>query len=210
MEGLKNMKKLLIVILFLVLASSVSALSSAILFPSSVEINEALKRNQEVRLPDFRVTNVNPDKMKVKVEVIEIEGVEEMVMLASWLDFNPKEFELENNETQVVKVSLAIPKDAKFGKYVGYLKVGQSVDSKDGMRIIPNVAAVVKFEVQGTLAGMEWVFYMLGMFFNPKIAWAGDVVGGSQNLKMILIVIGCVIVIELLRLGWRRGMGKKT
>jgi len=155
-----------------------------------MEIDEPVMRNSKSILPGINVFNRNEEDLEVEVKVANMK--QEELPVGDWVEFKPDRFVLGPGETKFVQSVLKIPKDAINGDYQCLLKVATVVGEGNGAKIVPGVATVLKFRVEGT---ETWA-----MRFSKQMANAKATVQNNLGLAVIiLMVIIALMVIDRFR-----------
>lgn len=199
--------KLKKVIIFVLLLSISSFLFSSVVYSKlgvgvgtgSITIDEDLKPGMVYKFPSFVVFNTGDESSDFEVDLSYKTNQEELRVPKDWIKFSPKEFYLEPDESQSVKVSLVLPFKAEPGDYFAYLQGKPIVEEKVGASI--NIAAASKLYFTVEPANVLSAVYYRGFHFwqdyYPYTAIIVGVVGGVLLIITLKKLLGIEIDVQM-------------
>ena len=150
--------KLILVILFFPMFASAEGL---FLSPGIFKSEEVLQSSKPYTA-EFVISNTG-EMTKVKASVSCINDSPGMCPDSSWFNVSPKEFTLGQNQSQVVKVKINLPKKAMNGEYRTLLNISSAIKMEEesgASSIATNLGGWIIFKKEGSVGFFWSVIYL--------------------------------------------------
>ncbi len=169
MINFRQMKKALIVLIILLcpvffgLSNVCFAKLGVGVGTGNIVVDEDLKPGMVYDLPNLTVFNTGDEPSDYTADVAYRENEEAMRPPKEWFEFKPKDFYLEPDGSQSVKVTLKLPFKAEPGEYFAFLQ-GKPVVKEEGGATI-GIAAAAKLRFTVAPANVLSAVYYRGLHF---------------------------------------------
>ena len=154
----------------------------------NIQIDETLAPGGIYTLPSIGVINTGHDPAEYGLRITYRSEQEELQPPEDWFSFNPSQFRLEADQSQVVEVKLKLPLTAKPGDYFAFIEAFP-VTTEGGGGVAIGIAAATKlnFTVKPSnvfSASFLWFFHR----FRDASPWSWTGVGIFGALVLGFVV----------------------
>lgn len=155
------------------------------LSPSRITFDEPLGQGEKIDLPTMTVRNGGDAPGRFTMDLPHSSDQKELQADDSWFRFDPQRFELQPGDSQLVLVSMRIPRDAVVGEYLSLLRTSAApLELGTGTIAIAAVAARMSF----TVKNVNFHFYdPVVDFFQERAPFS--YVGISMLLGLLAVYI---------------------
>jgi len=165
-------KKILFLLLLLIVVPGVLQARLGVgIGTGKIVVEEKLRPGQIYELPPITILNTGDEKATYAVRTAYHEKQPEIAPPIEWFIFNPKEFELKPDESQVVDVKLNLPLRVEPGKYFAYVEGYPDAKAKSGETKI-GIAAASKlyFDVEPASI-FDAIYFKIRSFWRVYAPW---------------------------------------
>ncbi len=188
-HAVRTLWVLVLLVLYSLLAEKIAFASIGVgIGPGKIIIKDKLVSGLEYTIPSVTVLNTGDESEEFGVRVAYPGKQKEQKPPAEWFEFSPKKIKLKPNESQMVEVSLRIPRAAKPGKYFVYIEAYPVIRGKGGAMV--GVAAATK--VYFTVKSGSLVFFL----YHSLKSFLARTAPGSY---LAIVLTGAIALIAIFR-----------
>lgn len=153
-----------------------------------IRVQEDIKLGGLYELPSVRIFNTGDEVTTYTMNVAYHQDRHELRPGKDWFSFSPREFTLEPNQSQEVRVSMSIPLQGKPGDYFAFIESGPISKNEAGTSVGIAVATKLFFTVIPANI-FQAIGFRVETFFEIYSPWSWIVVG----------VVGFIVLVVVLR-----------
>ena len=168
-----------------------------------IQVDQPLKSGLIYTLPTFVLVNTGDEPSEYGVQIVFHENQKEMRPDKEWFKFEPSQFYLEPNQSQLVQIKLTLPiKGARPGDYFAFLQGFPIAKTAVAGQTSVGIAAATKLYFTVAPANIfVGIYYRLASLFNLYSPW---------SYVVLAIVIAALLVVILRRfISFNIGIRKK-
>jgi hypothetical protein len=151
-----------------------------------IEIADRLSPGGSYTLPSLGVLNTGDEAGEYQVSIISSASQAEMRPLDTWFDLQPRRFQLDAGQSQLVHIHLTLPTGAKPGDYFAFIEA-RPVSERAGVNIGVSAATKLSFTVKPS----NWLAAQrlrLNRWLDESEPWSyiipGSIIGGLLFMKL--------------------------
>lgn len=175
------------IFLFLFISSVSYAKVGVGMGAGEIRIQESIKLGGMYELPSVRIFNTGDEVTTYTMNIAYHQDRHELRPQKDWFSFSPKEFTLEPNQSQEVRVSMSVPLREKPGSYFAFIESGPISKNEVGTSVGIAVATKLFFTIIPANVFQAIVFRATSFFeiYSPW-SWLGLV---TIILIFVLIIL---------------------
>lgn len=136
-----------------------------------IMVQEAMVPGGIYNLPPVPVLNTGNEPSQYGMDIEYLQGQQQLQPPGSWFSFSPGVFHLDPQHSQIVKITVSVPVNAKPGDYFAYIEAHPAKAGVSGVTRI-NIAAAVKLYFTVAPANIfQGVYYRILAFVTQYAPW---------------------------------------
>ncbi len=154
-----------------------------------IVVQEAVLPGGIYNLPSVPVLNTGTQSSQYSMDIEYLQGQQQLQPPKSWFSLDPTTFSLDPEHSQVVKITLSVPVNAKPGDYFAYIEAHPIEVGVSGVTRINIAAAAKLYFVVAPANIFQGIYYRALAFLTQYAPWT----------YIALSLLGLAVLITIFR-----------
>ncbi|KKS65208.1 MAG: hypothetical protein UV67_C0013G0025 [Parcubacteria group bacterium GW2011_GWC1_43_12] len=155
-----------------------------------IQVDQPLKSGLIYTLPNFVLVNTGNEPSEYGIQIAYHQDQPELRPAKEWFKFEPSQFYLEPDQSQLVQIKLTLPiRGAKPGDYFAFLQGRPLQKTENGMTSVGIAAATKLYFTVAPANIFVGIYYRLGSLYKLYSPW-------SYVISAIIITALLVVILR--------------